>query len=181
MSYSITSVDYGALPAALLDLAKKHSRVDFPDDDEVMTEYLQWAIAYCERFWGVRIFAADVAWSPVISATASRYQCPLQPVASFSVLSNAVDVSAEYHLETGDPVEPVWLVHTDGTAFPADAEISLVAGVEDPADLDPGQRGAILRVAASLYENRETVSSLSLNYVPSWMNDLIGGYWIPRI
>lgn len=180
MSYVITAIDRDALPAALLPIAKRHLRITFADDDADITEKLQWSIAYCEKVWGSRVFPAEVDWSPVIT-NASRYQCPLQPIASFTVMSASVDVSAEYELETGAPVDPVWLVHIDGTPFPADAAIGLVAGVADPDDMDPGERGSIVRLAATLYEYRETVTGLSLDHVPQWINDLIVGSWIPRI
>lgn len=181
-SYQITSVDRTALPTALLPVAKQHMRVDFTDDNEVITKYLQFAISYFEQVSGWRVFGADVAWSPVssTSAAASRYQCPVQPVASFKVMSGAVDVSSEYALQAGEPVAPVFLVHSDGTPFPADAGITLVAGYADPDAIEPNAQAAILRIAATLYENRESVTTLSLEQMPFWLNDLLSGTWIPR-
>ena len=118
-SYTVTP-DWTTLPEALLPLAKQHCRVDFPDDDIVITEYLQWAIGYCEQFWHLAVFSASVDWTPAPAGLA-RYQCPVQPVASFTVMSGAVDVSSEYALEQGSLTQPVWLVKKDGQPFPADA------------------------------------------------------------
>jgi hypothetical protein len=180
MGHSITSIDRTTLPEALLPLAKAHMRVTFTDDDEVITKYLQFAISYFEQFSGWRVFGADVAWSPVNSTTASRYQCPVQPVSDFTVMSAAVDVSSQYALEMGDPAAPVFLVHSDGTPFPSDAAVALVAGYEDPDDIEPNALGNILRIASTLYEHRESTTTLSVDQMPSWANDMISGLWIPR-
>ena len=182
MSHSITSIDRTTLPEALLPLAKAHMRVTFTDDDEVITKYLQFAIAYFEQFSGWRVFGADVAWSPVSSASAaaSCYRCPVQPVESFTVMSAAVDVSSQYALEKGDPVAPVFLVHSDGTPFPGDAAVSLVAGYTDPDEIEPNALGDMLRITGTLYEHRESVTTLSIDQMPGWANDMITGVWIPR-
>ena len=95
-------------------------------------------------------------------------------------MSGAVDVSIEYALESASAVDPVWLVHSDGTTFPADAAVSLSVGFADADDLPPAEEGNVLRIAATLYENRESVTPLNLDQVPLWLNDALGGLWIPR-
>jgi uncharacterized phiE125 gp8 family phage protein len=178
-SYAITA-DWTTLPTALLPLAKQHMRVDFSDDDTVITEYLKWAISYFEKISGWQVFGAAVDWLPDLETDASRYQCPVQPVASFTVMSGAVDVSAEYELEKASLVEPVWLARKDGTAFHDDAEITLTAGYTDITKIEPSALAGILRVAGTLYEHRESITTLSLDQMPFWLNDLLGGHWIPR-
>ena len=91
-------------------MVKQHCRVDFDDDDAILTQYIQWAIAYCQDFTGLQIFEAEVAWTP--GSAASRYQCPAQPVSAFAVTADAVDVSADYALQSGALTAPVWLVHS---------------------------------------------------------------------
>ena len=177
MSYSVVP-DYGALPTALLPLAKQHMRVDFTDDDVLITEYLGQAISLCEAFWELQVFGAAVAWSP--GSVASRYPCPVRPVSDFTVMSAAVDVSAEYALEGGSLTQPTWLVHSDGSPFPADAAVTLVAGYATPDQMPPNARGAILQVAATRYENRESIVAYSLDQIPFWLSDLLGGLWVPR-
>jgi uncharacterized phiE125 gp8 family phage protein len=177
MSYHATE-DWTTLPAALLPVVKEHLRLDFDDDDATLTRYIQWAIAYCQEHTGLQIFEADVAWTP--GDAASRYQCPAQPVSAFGVISATVDVSADYALQSGALTAPVWLVHSDGTPFAADAEVTLVAGYADADLIPPALYGNILRIAATLYENRESISAISLDQVPSWMNDMITGLWVPR-
>jgi uncharacterized phiE125 gp8 family phage protein len=179
MSYSVVP-DYATLPAALLPLTKDHLRVTFDDDDTVITEYLAQAIGLCEQIWDLAVFGTEVDWQPDLSTGASRYQCPLQPVSAFTVMAAAVDVSSEYALEMASLTEPVWLVHSDGTDFATDAEITLTAGYADIASMPPPMRAGILRVAATLYEHRESVSVIGPEQMPFWMNDLIGGLWVPR-
>jgi hypothetical protein len=178
MSYSVVE-DYSTLPAALLPLARQHCRVDFPDDDIVITEYVAWAIAQCQAVWDFQVFGATVTWAPVVNGLA-RYQCPKWPVSSFTVMSGAIDVSTEYALESTVLTAPVWLVHGDGTPFHADAAVTLNAGFVVPDQMPPNAKGAILQVAAARYENRESISAITLEQIPFWFGDLIGGLWVPR-
>jgi hypothetical protein len=180
MSWSFISIDRTALPQELLPLVKSHCRVDFADDDNLITMHIAIAISYCEKFWGLQIFGSEVSWSPALSTGASRYQCPLQPVSDFTISSDSTDVKADYRLESGTLIEPVWLVRADGTAFHPDAVITLAAGHAAVAEIDPAATGGILRMAATLYEHRESISSYPLDQVPYWLNDMMGGLWVPR-
>lgn len=182
--YSITAVDYTALPAALLNIAKQHMRVDFTDDDDIIKRYLASAIAHVELVSGWRIFGTTVSWFPTLNATAYAYRTPLAPVASFTVMLDEpappTDISNQFAIITDTPVTPSWLSKKDKTAFPTPLTMTLVLGYSDATKLPPNMSDVILRIAASLYENREAVSQPSLTEVPFWMNDLIVGLWIPR-
>lgn len=182
--YSITAVDYAALPAALLDIAKQHMRVDFTDDDDLIERYLASAIAHVELVSGWRIFPTIVSWFPTLISTAYAYRTPLGPVASFLVMLDEpappTDISNQFAIITDTPVTPSWLSKKDKTAFPTPITMTLNVGYTDADKLPPNMSDVILRIAASLYENRETVSQPSLTQVPFWMNDLIVGLWIPR-
>jgi hypothetical protein len=166
------------LPTALLPLMKQHLRVVIDDEDELITEYLRIVIDYHQHVLGQQIFNGTVSWMPGDSA--ARYQCPVQPVSAFTVVVDSVTVTSEYTLEQASAVEPVWLVHSDGTNFPADAAVSLNVGFADADDLPPAEKGNILRDGATLYEHRESVTSLDLERMPLWLNDALGGLWIPR-
>jgi hypothetical protein len=180
MSYRAT-VDRTTLPAALLDAAKQHMRVDFDDDDATIVRSLQMAIGYLEIFWGQWIFAAVVEWSPPLDLGLSRYESPVRPVADFTVMVGTDDVSAGYRLESaGGLVAPYWLVRSDGQGFPNNAAIELKVGAATPDELEPAALGGILRVAATLYEHRESILSYSVDQVPWWINDVLGGLWVPR-
>jgi uncharacterized phiE125 gp8 family phage protein len=178
MSHTFTSVDYTTLPAAMLAMTKKHLRVDVDEDDAAITEYIAWAIAYAEKFWQLQIFAAAVAFKP--DGGASTYACPVQPVSAFTAADAGGDVSADYLLETASLTEPAWLVRADGDVFPAGVTFSLTAGYAALTAMDPAMRGSILRIAATMYEHRETVTTETVDQVPYWLNDMMGGLWVPR-
>jgi uncharacterized phiE125 gp8 family phage protein len=178
MSY-VATPDYAALPAAMLTLAKQHMRVTWTDDDTVITEYLAQAIGLCEQFWGLAIFSTAVDWTPEPAGQAS-YQCPVQPVSAFTVTAGGTDVSADYQLAQAALTEPVFLKRKDGTAFPDDAEVTLSAGYATPSALMPPMRAGILRVTATLYENRESATAYTVDQMPFWLNDMLGGLWVPR-
>jgi hypothetical protein len=180
MSWGFTTIDRAALPEELLPLVKSHCRVTFTDDDTLITTHTMIAISYCEKFWELQLFGGEVSWSPALSIGASRYRCPVQPVSDFSITSGGVDVKADYRLEGGALTEPVWLARIDGTAFHADAVIGLTVGYAAIAEVDPAALGGILRVSATLYENRESVAAYPLEQVPSWLGDMMGGLWVPR-
>ena len=178
MTGHVITPDYDALPTALLDLAKKHCRVSFNTDDEIIKEYIKWAISYFEKFSGQQIFPAQVAWTPPVVGWA--LPTPVQPVSAFTVILDGVDISDQFRLQAADPVAPVWLIRIDRTPFPTGAEITLTGGFADPAKMDPSMLGTVLRITAKLYEYRESISDLNLDDVPFWMNDMITGHWIPR-
>lgn len=180
MSWNATSIDRAALPEELLPIVKSHLRVDFDDDDALITLHTAMAISYLEKVWDLRIFSSVVSWSPALSTGASRYQCPVQPVSDFTITSGGLDVKAGYRLEGGELTEPVWLVRADGLAFHSDALITLSTGYAEVADADPAAMGGILRVAASLYEHRESISSYPVDQIPYWLNDIMSGLWVPR-
>jgi hypothetical protein len=179
MSYSYTSVDRSSLPDAMLDMTKEHLRVDFPDDDNSIKLYLAWAIAYVQNFTGLQVFGANVAFKP--AGGTYRCECPVKPVGKTFTAADAVgDVTADYLLTTASLTESAWLSRVDSGLVPAGVTFALVTGYEDPEEMDPALHGNITRIAATLYLNRESISSLSLDQVPFWMNDMLSGLWIPR-
>lgn len=179
MTWTVTSVDYTTLPAALLPMAKKHCRVDFTDDDEYIQGCLARSIALLEQKWGLRVFAAETDWQPEVTG-AAELPCPVWPVSDFEVMSGPTDISADFNLRYSSLTAPWWLVHSDGTPFPADCDVALTAGYADPDTMPPNMLDAILRLAATLYEYRETVAASSLDTMPGWLDDMIVGLWVPR-
>jgi hypothetical protein len=174
MNYTIVE-DTAALPSGLLNVAKQHMRVDFDEDDDDIVRYLTWAIAYRQHVSGQQWFSGTVTWMP--DDACARYQCPVQPVSDFTVMSDIDDVTDNYRLEQGSLVAPVWLVRADGTAFHSGAVVTLAVGV---TALPPAEEGNVLRLAATLYEHRETVTTFSVDQMPMWLSDALGGLWIPR-
>jgi uncharacterized phiE125 gp8 family phage protein len=179
MSYSISSIDSTSLPDAMLDMAKKHMRVDFADDDDSITEYIAWSIGYLENVWGLQVFSGEVTFMP--DGGTATVQCPVQPVSpTFTAADAGGDVTADYVLRTTSLAAPVWLARADGGVIPAGVTFTMAAGYEDPADMHPSVRGNILRVAATMYEHRESITTLTLDHVPYWLNDMVSGLWVPR-
>ena len=157
MSHSIIMpIDYAALPAAMLDAVKAHCRVRHADDDALLLAYTGQAISFVEKVWGLQVFTMGVAWIPEPAGKLARYQLPVWPASAFTVTSEGV-----------------------GLPFPADAAVTLTTGHADAGTMDPAMSSAILRVTAMLYENCETVGA-TVGFVPSWINDLLVGLWVPR-
>jgi hypothetical protein len=179
MSFSIIMpIDYTVLPAAMLAEVKAHCRVRHTDDDALLKSYTGQAISFAQYVWGLQVFGADVTWTPEPAGTAARYQMPVWPASSFVVMSDAVDVSAEYQIEATSLDQPWWLARIDGTNFPDDAVVTLTTGFTDPATMEPAMSSIILRITAGLYEYREPYGTDG--FLPSWANDMLVGLWVPR-
>lgn len=185
LDYSITGIDYAALPEAMLPIAKEHLRVDFLDDDEIIKRYLASAIAHIEHVSGWRIFGTGVDWFPTIDTTAYAYRTPVAPCSGFTVVLTDpppdTDISADFALVADTPMQPTWLMHKDKTPFPTPVTMTLTAGYADPDLLPPNVSDVILRITGTLYEARESVTNPAFYQIPFWMNDLIVGLWIPRV
>lgn len=179
MAYAITAIDRVTLPTDLLLVAKQQMRVEFDRDDEFIKLCLARAIDQVERFTGARIFKTEMDWWPELTGMWA-YETPAQPVTEFEVMLGAEDISDNFHLRLGSPVDPVFLIHSDETAFPVDCEIVLVLGFASGDTVPPMYLDPILRIAAHLYEHRESIDATNLMAIPQWANDLLSGTWIPR-
>lgn len=179
MEYYFTDIDLTTLPQELLPLTKAHLRIDFSDDDTLILQYIGNAIQICEDVWSQRINPANVTWKPTINDTDFKYQVPVQPISSFQVSSGGAPV-AGYSMLVTSRTSPIYIAKDDGTAWPGDAEVALVTGFASATDISPAYAGPILRVAGTLYERRETITT-PMMLVPYWLNDLIVGNWIPRV
>lgn len=175
----ITSIDRATLPTALLPITKTHLRVTFADDDEYIKLCISRAIDLFERHAGWYVFSRDGTWKP---ASGSRMlPLPVQPVGTMTVVdAGAVDVTADYQFVPSYSTLPWFFERKDQDIIPAGLVVTLAAGFTDMTNLPPSVTDITLRIAAYLYENRESVASYSLDQVPQWMNDLLLGNWIPR-
>lgn len=187
MSYSIDSIDYATLAEAMLPSAKAHMRVDFDDDDESILQYLAWAMGLVEQATGQQIGTAIVSWTPdgffngFNTVMLAQYPFPVQPVASFTVSdSDGVDTSSQYKRVSSGFTLPVNLARIDGALFPVGTAVAFVSGYADAAKIMPNLQAGIYRVAAMLYENRESITQVNVEEMPLWLNDLLVGTWIPR-
>lgn len=182
MGYEIVSIDRTAIPTGLLDLAKQHMRVRWNDEDDYITNCILRAVDLVERHSGASIFATEVNWTPVTTTNAWGAQFPLQPVdPDFDCIAEGdLDVTDAFHMASTSPTSPVLLVHTDMTPFPAGLAVGFTAGFATADLMPPQYLDPILRIAAHLYEHRESVDVTGLADIPQWMNDLLMGNWIPR-
>jgi uncharacterized phiE125 gp8 family phage protein len=180
MTTTIISIDYQVLAAAMLPAAKEQLRIDFTDDDGQITRFLRQSIRLVENFTGLVIGTANASWQPEASGEACL-ATPLQPVSSFTASDDSGDVTASYELSSGiDLTAPVYFCSKSGDPIAAGLTVALVAGYATAATMDPALEAAVLRTTGKLYENRESTSAIALDMVPFWMNDILGGLWIPR-
>src|SRR5262245_46080161 len=170
--------NYAAFADAMLAGFKAHARIDFPDDDDTVKRYCRWALAYIENELGFSIAGGPVNWTPETVAGTSAYQTPVTPVSSFTVTTAGADTSAEYQLTYPDKMQPPWLGRKDGGDWPADTATVLQAGFATPDDMPPNVEASVYRMAATLYENRESLTSLNMDVTPLWLRDLLSGAWI---
>lgn len=169
----VISVDRAALPQAMLPMFKTHCRVSYTDDDQYLSLCLVRAIDLCERHWGSFVFGTVVLWTT--SYRAQRRELPVAPVQSFTASDEAGnDVTSDYRIK-GEYLERV-----DGQPVPAGLSVTLHCGYDAYVDMPPSAIDVSFRIGGHLFENREAVTSYSLDQVPQWMNDLLVGTWIPR-
>ena len=64
MSITATGLDRSALPAALLDIAKSHMRIDGTYDDAYIADAIKRAISWFERVTNVSVNPVTWVWSP---------------------------------------------------------------------------------------------------------------------
>ncbi|RDL51847.1 hypothetical protein BLJAPNOD_02993 [Ensifer sp. M14] len=180
-NWFVLNVDRTTLPDEMLPMFKTHCRVTFADDDAYLTLCLMRSIDLFERHAGWFVFGNTTVWVPLVTATTTRVALPVQPVSSFTVSLDSVDISDEYRMLRGSTATTPWfLERKDGGVIPAGLENTLTAGYADMASLPPSVIDISFRVAAFYYEARESVTSYSVEQVPQWMNDLLLGNWVPR-
>jgi len=181
-----TTIDRTTLPTALLPLAKEHARVRHARDDALLTSLVADAIDVVERRCSINVFAAtySLRLDACRQETASdgsgltRYAFPVNNVNTATVSDGAaVDQSAAYTVEQADygGAGEAWMVGPaiSGTGWTAVVEV----GMDDPDDLAPAVRVAILRLTAAFYEARESFVPV---YEPDYLGDL-GVIWRPTV
>lgn len=198
------SIDRTTLPAALLVLAKAHMRIDFADDDALITQKLAASIDLFERLTGYGVFAADWEWSPSASDAvppggALAEGCnrcagaagllgsgpyavvPVMRVSGFTATNDADDdIAASYALlgdENPDTVSRQYFAQV--ATVEGEATITLSTGFAAIDDLAPGILDVVLRICAWLYEFREMGLMAGIDDVPQ-ANTWLTQYWVPR-
>lgn len=179
--YHVRDIDWETLPAALLPVAKQHMRVEFSRDDEYIKLCLKRAIEYFELYSGQLVFKASVDWSPA-ARQAAFVQCPVLPVSDQSAKdAEGLDVSADYKIvQVGSATVYPRFASVNGSSIRDGIAVILAVGFDDVVKMPPEILDKVLRIAATLYENRETVTT-PIQTMPFWLNDLLIGSWVPRV
>ena len=175
-----TGLDRSALPAALLDIAKSHMRIDGNYDDAYIADAIKRAISWFERVTNVSVNPVTWVWSPGQCDFVNRLATvPVSPVNSFTVTAtDLTDLSANYTIETMS-THGIGLFSLLG-GYAAGMIVSIPSGYADADVLDPGIEDAVLRYTAHLYENREILVGNTEVLSPGWMTNIISTYWYPR-
>lgn len=180
MSITATGLDRSALPAALLDIAKSHLRIDGTYDDAYIADAIKRAISWFERVTNVSVNPVTWVWSPGQGDFCNNLATvPVSPVNSFTVMaSDLTDLSAGYTIATMS-THGIGLFSLLG-GYAAGMTVSIPSGYADEIELDPGIEDAVLRYTGHLYQNREILVGNTEVLSPGWMSDVISTYWMPR-
>jgi len=179
----VSAIDRAALPAALLPVAKQHMRITWATEDDYVKLCVARAIDMVERHSGCRIFKIEATWTPLVAGNAPAYQIPFQPVSTtfIATLPDSTVVTTSYQIVGGpELIAPIFMHKKDGGAFDGGVYFALIGGYTDEATIPPQFLDPILRIAAHLYEHRESVDTSGYATIPQWANDLLMGNWIPR-
>lgn len=165
-----TAIDRLTLPLVLLPLIKDQARVRHDRDDVIITAHVAASIGLAERLCNVSLYPAEYTVTADeiyscqrLSPMPTRWLLPLNNVRAFTITgADAADLSAGFTLSNADygGNASSYLQSVSGATIPWDAGLALVVGVEDPTDLAPAFLSLIARMAASMYENRESNADL---------------------
>lgn len=186
-----------SLDPVSLQEAKDHLRVDSTDEDGLIVGYILAARDYVEREIGRSLInrtlqlKIDSDW-PVDCNGNDRIELPKPPAVSVSSITyidtagNAQTLASDqYQFTQGDLygyVRPAYGVSWPAVRDQADAiTVTYVAGYgSNPGDVPHSIRQAILLMVAHFYENREAVTTATMNEAPLAVNALLANhrtYW----
>jgi len=170
MSLPVLVTPPGELPVSKEE-AKKHLRIDFADDDDLVTSLIEAATGYLDGAGGLLGRAlVTQTWRLDLPAFphGGRLELPLRPVQSASVayrdaLNAPQAYAADNHALAGSAVlftgpSPALFNRHDAL------QVTFVAGYGAAADVPAAIRQAVLLMVGSLYDNRGAT-----------MEDLTGG------
>jgi hypothetical protein len=201
MNYTIVSIDRDSLPTALLPAFKRWQRIDFSSDDILCTEILQGAIDQFERTSEITVFKSQIKLEP----EAGDYACgsgeilrlPVTPINSIQLFYDDVPHSDEtflsdstgytaatiplngndnYTLKTRG-IHGVRMYHLVG-AFMDGMSIAIDTGF---TAVTPEIRQVLFAIAGHFYEYREIFLPSNINEPPMWLNQIMAGFWLPRV
>lgn len=190
MSIDRISVDTATLPTALLPTAKAHARVEHTRDDPLFITYIAASISMIERKCNVSLNPAVYLMTPdELAPPTPRPACgyrmgwalPVNNANAVLIVQSgdpgAPDISTDFQLWSPDygGSASSYLVETAGQQLPGTARLTVDVGVTNVPDLAPAFLGIILRLTASMYENREASTGL---FDDTFADELVG-LWRP--
>lgn len=174
-------------PPLTLERVKSHLRVDFADDDALITGLIAAATDALDGYTGILGRAlVTQKWQQVFDRFTGCMRLPLAPVASiekieyFDAENERQTVAAEIYELFADEIGP-YVALKAGASWPAtfaraaSVSITYVAGSE-VATVPPAVCAAILLHVAHLYANREAVGDTSSVALPLAYSALIAPY-----
>lgn len=184
MTLAIVSEDRNALPTALLAPAKQHMRIDFADDDALITAKIAQAIASFQEKKNVTVNPSVFTWTPAAAAfVEDAATLPVRPVTAIVVtdkgqdppanVSSSYAVQLKYDAAYGAPIQVL--------AGPSSSSLSiaLTAGYADLEKMPDTVRDYVLRHTAHLYEHREILVPDQPYVAPDLAEDLT--WWVPHL
>lgn len=175
----------GTYPVSVVEL-KAHLRIDADDDTEdlLLAAYIAAATQWCEEYNGRKFL--DTTCVEVFDAFPTQFEPrnhPLSSVTSIVYTDTDGDAqtldAADYQVDTQSETPRIVVAYNgswpDTRAVPNAVTLTYVAGYGADADDVPQiKRHAILMLAGSLYENRETTSPIQIHQVPYGVTALLG-------
>lgn len=200
MNTDIVSIDRNSLPQALLPAFKRWQRIDFNSDDILLTEILQGAIDQFERNSEITVFATTIMLVP----EAADYGCntttlrlPVTPINNLQLLSDFVAHSDFSEFSDSTVYEAANVIPFEGYTLQVrgvhgvrlytlvgplvDGMGILVDSGYTETTLTPEIRQAIFQLAGHLYEYREILIPGNVGESSMWLNQVMSGFWLPRV
>jgi uncharacterized phiE125 gp8 family phage protein len=171
-----------AKPSAFVSLseAKKHLRVDHPEEDDLINLYIEAAIDHLDGWGGVLGRAVITqTWEESFSCFENSTRLSVAPLTSVTSVTYVDSAGATQTLSTSvyeiiqDAVGAVLVLKPD-QSFPAlgksnlPVKVTYVCGValeQVPAAI----KSAVLLMVGDLYQNRETTSLSKIGQIPMSM------------
>lgn len=182
----LTLVTAASSPAVTLAEAKKHLRVSWNDEDDIIQVYLNAAIATIEGPNGIGVALGQQTWRLSLDGFPWEIRLPLGPVSSVDSITytneNGSDATVDSWREDLDQY-PARLWPERNQSWPAaycepgSVKVQFTTGYQTiPGDL----KAAVLLIVGHLYANREAVSDTAMSEVPMAVTSIIERYRVGR-
>lgn len=170
----LTLVTAPATPALTLAEVKAHCRVDFDDDDALLSALIDAATGAIDGPDGIGFAMVAQTWKLTLDCFPAKIRLPLRPAVSVSAIryQNAADATqtldaSAYRVSIAGGIATI--TPAVGTAWPGvlsapgSVEVEFVAGEGVPALL----KSALLLMVGDWYENREAQTDRPLSPNPA--------------